>query len=192
MLNSVLHFIYSLSAYEALALVIIWGRSDRTRLTEQLCLALGIGGVATVIIWTLAPSFGAFTTYSLPTTPDMKRAFALNSDYANLLLNLWAHGPGHISPLTVKGLVGFPSFHTAQALIVTWYARRTKFWFYPFLTFNAVVIVSTPIQGGHHVVDIFGGGAVAALAIWLTARIAKRVSVMQNKKEIEPALAAAG
>jgi len=190
--NSVLRFAYNISIYEALLLMLLWGWNDHRRSTEQICLTLVVGGLTTTIIWILAPSFGAFTIYTLPSSPAMKQALALNADYAHLLLNLWSHGPGHISPLTVKGLVGFPSFHAAQAIIATWYARRTKFLFYPFVIFNILTIISTPIQGGHHVVDVIGGFAVATFAIWLATLIANRVTAVKTSKEAVPALVAAG
>lgn len=191
-LNFAFKFAYRLSIYETLFLMIWWGLSDHSRLTERLCLALVIGGAATVTVWLLTPSFGAFTVYTIPPTPALKIALALNADYANTLLHLWAHGPGHISPLTVKGLVGFPSFHAAQAIIATWYARKAKYLFVPFVAFNTVVILSTPIQGGHHVVDVIGGFGVAALAIWLATLISNRVMAVSAGKEAIPALAAAG
>jgi len=187
-LNFIFQVAYSVSLYETLLLMILWGWNDRTRLTEQLCLALVIGGIVTVITWISMPSFGAFTVYTIPTTPALKSALALNADYARLLLHLWTHGPGHISPLTVKGLVGFPSFHAAQAIIATWYARKTRFLFYPFLAFNTVVILSTPIQGGHHVVDVIGGLAVAAFAIWIATLAGNRLVATKNEKKTVPAL----
>jgi membrane-associated phospholipid phosphatase len=33
------------------------------------------------------------------------------------------------------------------------------------LALNIVVLVATPIQGGHHVVDVLAGFAVAAIAV---------------------------
>jgi membrane-associated phospholipid phosphatase len=55
--------------------------------------------------------------------------------------------------------------------MVAWYARRLAIirWLVGLL--NLVVIISIPIQGGHHVVDVAGGLAVAALAIALADRI---------------------
>ena len=92
----------------------------------------------------------------------------------------------------MKGLVGFPSFHTAQAIVVAWYARKLGVLFYPFLVFNILVIASTPIQGGHHIVDVIGGLAVAALAIWLASTAASRLTRAHSRNQSVPALAVAG
>jgi membrane-associated phospholipid phosphatase len=140
----------------------------------------------------MLPLFGAITVYGLPASVAGKLLISLDQNYANELLRLWANGPGLISPLTVKGLVGFPSFHTAQAVIVAWYARRLGILFYPFLVLNILVIISTPIQGGHHVVDVMGGFAVAAFAIWLTSGVTNRLMRAEPKNQAMPALVTTG
>ena len=48
------------------------------------------------------------------------------------------------------------------------------------LAVDAVVLIATPIQGGHHVIDVIAGFFVAALAIRATdaaARFARRPSL---------------
>jgi membrane-associated phospholipid phosphatase len=188
--NMILLLAYELSVWQVTALLILLGWKDRSGTIEQLCLALITTGLATVGIWILYPSFGAITVYGLPGTVADRLSLSLNLDYARALLYLQAHGPGFISPATVKGLVGFPSFHTAQAVVAAWYARRLGVLFYPFLLFNILVVASTPIQGGHHVVDVIGGLAVAALGVWVANSVASRLMGASPKGEALPALAA--
>ena len=74
-------------------------------------------------------------------------------------------------------------------MLVVWYARELPVvrWFA--LALNAVVLIATPIQGGHHVVDVLAGFGVAALAIWL-AQIALRWAMLAQGRyalKIEPA-----
>jgi hypothetical protein len=190
--NMVLLVVYELSVWQVTVLLILLGWKDRSGTIEQLCLALITSGLVTVGLWILYPSFGAITVYGLPKALVHRLPLSLNLDYARSLLYLQAHGPGFISPATVKGLVGFPSFHTAQAIVVAWYARKLGVLFYPFLTFNVLVVASTPIQGGHHVVDVIGGVAVAALAIWLARRIASHLISVAPKATGIVALAATG
>jgi len=190
--NMALLIAYELSVWQITALIILLGWKDRDGTIEQLCLALITSGLITVGIWILYPSFGAITIYGLPRSIAERLPLSLNLDYARALLYLQAHGPGYISPGTVKGLVGFPSFHTAQAIIAIWYARRLKRFFYPFLAFNILVVASTPIQGGHHVVDVIGGLAVAAFAIWFASTAARRLIRARPGSPPVPAMAAAG
>lgn len=188
--NMVLLIAYKLSVWQITALLVLLGWKDRSGTIEQLCLALIVSGLSTVAIWILYPSFGAITVYGLPKMIADRLPLSLNLDYARALLHLQSYGPGFISPATVKGLVGFPSFHTAQAVVAAWYARKLGILFYPFLLFNILVIASTPIQGGHHVVDVIGGVAVAALAVWFANWVARRLMAAAPKGEALPALAA--
>jgi hypothetical protein len=183
-LNFVLLVAYSLSTWQIIVLIVCLGWRDRAFSVEQLCLAIIISGLVTVSFWIAFPSFGAITVYGLPPEIAARLPLALNLDYAHALTNLFAHGPGSVSPTTAKGLVGFPSFHTAEAIVATWYARRLKFLFYLFLAFNFIVIVSTPIQGGHHVVDTIAGFFVAGFAICVSHRIAAHLAHRREQKPV--------
>ncbi len=131
-----------------------------------LCLSVAAGAAIAIGVWTVAPSFGAFSVYVLPAQVADHLALALDGHYAKDLVALLAHGPGRISPSAAQGLIGFPSYHAVLALLVVWYARKLAVIRWIALALNAVVLVATPIQGGHHVVDVLAGFAVAAAAIW--------------------------
>jgi len=188
--NLVLLIVYQLSVWQVTLLIVLLGWKDREGTIERLCLALITAGLISVGVWILYPSFGAITVYGLPASIADRLPLSLNLDYARALLQLKAHGPGLISPTTVKGLVGFPSFHTAQAIITAWYARKLGMLFYPFLVFDVLVVVSTPIQGGHHIVDVIGGIAVAAITICLASAISRHLIQLKSKDETPPALTA--
>lgn len=71
----------------------------------------------------------------------------------------------------LRGIVTFPSFHASMAVLLAWAARGTRCgWFS--LMLNALMIVSTPTEGGHYMVDSLAGVVVAVVAIggtrWLT------------------------
>jgi membrane-associated phospholipid phosphatase len=100
---------------------------------------------------------------------------------------LLAHGPGHISPTSAKGLIGFPSFHAVMALFVVWYARELRYvrWFV--LALNTAVLVATPIQGGHHVVDVLAGFVVAAVSVLFANRVMRTTADVSLVVEAKPA-----
>jgi len=50
-------------------------------------------------------------------------------------------------------------------MFVVWYAREISYVRLFALVLNIVVLVATPIQGGHHVVDVLAGFAVAAIGV---------------------------
>jgi len=131
----------------------------------RLCVSVAAGAALSMAVWTTSPSFGAFSVYDLPPNVASHLALALDGRYAHELVGLLAHGPGRISPAAAKGLIGFPSYHAVLAMLVVWYARPIPVFRWIALGVNALVLFATPIQGGHHVVDVLAGFAVAAVAV---------------------------
>lgn len=69
-----------------------------------------------------------------------------------------------------SGVIWFPSFHTALAVLFTWVYWRK----WPFLIaapWNAAMLLTIPFSGNHYLADIMSGAAVAVASIWLTQRI---------------------
>ncbi|SAK74386.1 PAP2 family protein [Caballeronia hypogeia] len=67
---------------------------------------------------------------------------------------------------SAQGLVSIPSFHTIMAILLAYAMRRTRI-FPIFLILNIAVILSTPTQGSHYLVDLIAGAATAMTAIAL-------------------------
>jgi membrane-associated phospholipid phosphatase len=160
--NAALKIIYLSVLPQVAVLVVAQGLIGRPERIYGLCLAVSAGAAISIFTWTLMPSFGAFSVYDVS---KLHMALALDTSYAHQLTGLLAHGPGRISPTDAKGLIGFPSYHATLALLVTWYARDLKLIRWLALGINVVVIAATPVQGGHHVIDVLAGFVVAALAI---------------------------
>ena len=70
-----------------------------------------------------------------------------------------------------EGIVSFPSFHTILAIITAYAMRDVRQLAWPFYVFSLVVILSTLPEGGHFLIDIFAGGAIALVAIVAIRRI---------------------
>jgi membrane-associated phospholipid phosphatase len=171
--NGLLRVCYESVLPQVALLVIGLSWQGQLQKLHAFCVALAIGAALTVAVWTMFPSFGAFSVYSLPPAISAHLSLSLDQHYAHELVQLLANGPGRISPSEVKGLIGFPSFHAAMALLVVWYGRTLPTIRWPLVVWNALVLVATPIQGGHHVVDVLGGLVVVAISIALTARLSR-------------------
>jgi hypothetical protein len=174
--------------------VLVLGWLGRTADVFQFCLSVAIGAFVTVFFWTLFPSFGAFSFYHLPPAISSHLSLALNEKYAAELVQLLANGPGLISPQSARGLIGFPSFHAALAVMVGYYATRVKALRWPAILLNGGVMIATPIQGGHYLIDVIAGIAVAALSIAIAARVkaAALTSAPDVDSGLESTKAAAG
>ncbi|WP_043344399.1 phosphatase PAP2 family protein [Cupriavidus basilensis] len=67
----------------------------------------------------------------------------------------------------VQGLVSIPSYHTAMALIFVQTMRWTRTGFVVACLLNLAMILSTPTEGGHYLVDVVGGVGLWALTAGL-------------------------
>jgi membrane-associated phospholipid phosphatase len=135
--------------------------------------------------------------YTLPTDVAHRLEVALSCEFGKAQVAMLRDGPGYITLDALHGsLIGFPSYHGVLALIVVWYARSLPPLFWPLLAINALILISTPIQGGHHLVDVLASFPVTALSIWLATRLAKNAKlpelVNEPSKAAESLPAAAG
>ena len=169
--NLLLKLAYLSVMPQTVILIFALGFGGKTAELYRLSLALALGAIITLTVWTMAPSFGAFSVYSLPDAVARKLGLVLGFDYGRDLVHMLKAGPGFISPKELRGIVGFPSYHTLQALVLMWYARGLKVWRWPAVALNAAVLAAVPVHGGHHIVDAFGGAAVTILSIVLSSRI---------------------
>ena len=191
-LNFLLQCCYNSVLPQIALLVLVLGWAGKQGDVFRFCLSVAIGAFITVAFWTFFPSFGAFSVYRLPPDVETHLALALDRTYAEDLMHLLAFGPGWISPQSVRGLIGFPSFHAALAVITAWYAGRISYLGWLAALLNAAVLVATPIQGGHHLVDVVAGMAVAACAVAGSGRITAAMQATARKMDSSAPQAAAG
>ena len=183
-------YAYVGSFWESVALVFFLGwRTDPSDISK-FCLSLVVCAYLTTTIWMVWPSFGAISVYNLPPSVAAKLHVIVNPDYARSLVEIYRNGPGKIAADNMKGLVGFPSYHTVFAVTAIWFTRKNRALRWPFLAFNIVAIISTPIQGGHHVIDTIGGIVVSTIGIaissWaINAALARDAKMLLPKEELE-------
>ena len=70
-----------------------------------------------------------------------------------------------------EGLITFPSFHTAWAimLVIVW-RQQTLLLSIPVTIISVLIILSTLTTASHYLVDLFGGGVLAAFCAWASFR----------------------
>jgi len=176
-----LGFAYLSVMPQIVVMIFVLGWTGRGADLYGLCLALAAGALLCIAVWTLAPSFGAFSVYTLPVDVSRHLGLALDGAYGRELARMLHDGPGFISPRELRGIIGFPSYHTVQALVLVWYARRVPVLCWVSLALNLTVLVAVPVHGGHHLLDLFGGIGVSAAAIFIADR-----TVMLARREKAP------
>jgi hypothetical protein len=73
----------------------------------------------------------------------------------------------------MAGMVSFPSFHTIVAILTAWALWPLRIVGPIALLLNAILIVSTVPWGGHYLIDIPAGAAIAVLGIMVIAHRGK-------------------
>jgi hypothetical protein len=168
-LNGWLMRVYNLALPEIALVLVALACTGKVDKTYRFCIAVAAGALITISLWTLRPAFGAMSLYTLPPDVAHRLVLALTCEFGKAQVALLRDGPGYITLDGLHGsLIGFPSYHAALALILVWYARSMPRLFWPLLIVNAGILISTPVQGGHHLVDVLAAFPVAALAIFLS------------------------
>jgi len=165
MLSSILVWTYHSAGPQLLLLFLLLSFTNREhRLAEFLALLAAIA-LATGALMALVPAAGAYAHFQPP-----RHLFANFTPNAGMwhyqfLQSLRTDVAPHFDFSKVEGLVTFPSFHTALAIITAYAVREVRHLARPALVLNSIVIVSTLPEGGHHLVDVIAGAAIAGLAI---------------------------
>jgi len=153
-LRVVLRFLY-FSLIPQLLLIELFlftkGRLERARELFWLFVLTSLG---CVLIGGLFPAAGAFVTFGVNTGEAYVRDFFALRERTLPVFDL----------ATMQGVIQFPSFHLAMAVILTYAVRDYRFLFPFFLIVNAGVVAATPFVGGHHLTDLLGGALVTFVA----------------------------
>lgn len=173
-LGMLLTLAYASSLLQVAIVVPVLALLGRTERLDRFFLAFILAAAVTIGFWAAFPSFGAATYLFANGTVTQLPGAIVDQDYAKSLLALKAGMMPHIVLGEMKGLIAFPSFHTVMAVLTVYAAAAVPRAFWPALAWNALVLLSVPVDGGHHVVDIPAGLVVACAAIWAADLICKR------------------
>jgi membrane-associated phospholipid phosphatase len=136
---------------------------ERERLWEfafhfHVCLIVTIAALA---IW---PAVCPPAHYGFKPTIDMTRVIGQIKGFHQGTMTV-------VSFDDLEGLVSFPSFHVAGALLVTWAFRRRRWILIPLAVLNCGLMISTFVTGVHYLVDVIASvplvaGSLAAYRWW--------------------------
>jgi hypothetical protein len=114
--------------------------------------------ITVALAWVM-PAEGAFGYYRV--------SHLTNAYYLHDFNALRAGAMPEIAMARLTGIVQFPSFHAAMALMLIYAYRGISYLFPISILLNLVMIASTPTTGGHHLMDVLAGLAVVPLAIFI-------------------------
>jgi hypothetical protein len=144
----------------ALMIALHWtGRSIGAR---RFLFAFGLSLAVTLLIFALMPARAALA-HHIGAHPAYMPASGLG--HVEVIEALRSGRFTRVDISFVVGLIAFPSFHTASAILFIWAAWPIRWLRGPMLATNLLMLAATPIEGGHYLIDLAGGAVVAALGI---------------------------
>ncbi|MCA0034489.1 phosphatase PAP2 family protein [Mesorhizobium sp. B263B2A] len=161
------------------AILALTARSDRL---EEFVAHYGVAGCLMCLVTMAVPAAGAFEFYH--PSPDILSSFDPGASTRHLGQ---LHALRTLKPFLLEhpeGLVSFPSFHSTLAVIFAYSMRGIRYISLPVYVLNAMLVLATFPEGGHYLVDVLAGLAVAAVAIQFVRWIAKGWPSLQPNSDV--------
>jgi membrane-associated phospholipid phosphatase len=165
-----LRFIYN-SLFPQIAFVMIYLSFLKRDVDLHKFLMVGfLSMIATDLVWWLFPSVGPAAYGMVSEDVQQKVQLIANAEYGEKMGRYATQGLSLITGSKMAGAVAFPSMHIVLTSMVLWFTRRT-WMFIPLVVLNLLMPIATVLQGGHHIMDLFGGLAIFYCCVKLTNEI---------------------
>ncbi|WP_077374575.1 phosphatase PAP2 family protein [Mesorhizobium prunaredense] len=170
-ISAILVATYHSAGYQMLALALVHASMGRLDRLLEFSVACAVCLTITGTIVALFPAEGAYA-YFKPTAETFSN-FTTDAGmwHYPTLLKLRSGEPFAIVLSEAQPLVTFPSFHSSIGVLVAYSVRWWRFVFWPVVLLEAVMIVSTIPEGGHHLIDLIAGIVVAAVSIFVVRSV---------------------
>ncbi len=157
---------YGLIKWPLLGIPVVLALTARYVRLQLFILTMSLALAVTIAISAVVPAIGTYYGLQLPAAhfPEINTAV-----YAGQLRDILALRDGSLHELRLfflSGIVSFPSFHAASAVLYMWALWPVRGIGGIAAALNLVMIAATPVIGAHYIIDIAGGIAVAAASIW--------------------------
>ena len=152
---------------QVIALVLVLGFTNRLAELRIVMLAAIVAGAVTVVLSSFFPAVSNYIHLGL-SARDFLHVDPFAGDVHMRDFNALRDGNAKLLVLgKMEGIITFPSYHAGLSVVTLWgfWATRIAWVRWPGILFAASTIVATPVDGGHYLVDVLAGCAIAALAL---------------------------
>lgn len=163
--HRMLAFAYASMPLQILACLLALPLAGMAARNREFILATAFAVLPTIALFAAFPAASAWAQHGIAAPETLHFFRALSA--------MRAGQAATIQLGQLDGLVTFPSFHAAVAVLLANAARGTPVAFLA-VVLNLLMIVSTLSEGGHYLVDVLAGVAIAALAIGVARRAGRR------------------
>lgn len=172
---------YRAITWPILVILIALPLAGHCRRTAEFVCAFLLALIATTCITILVPAIGVYGAMGL-VAADFPNI--VPQGYYDTLRDAPLLRGGSLRMLDLfrlAGVVTFPSFHAAAAVLFAW-AWWPLRWLRPFtLLCNGALLAATPIGGGHFLVDVIAGITVAVASICAARHIALALAAAPSR-----------
>lgn len=175
-IDLLLRIAYHSLIFQILASIIFFAHTKRTDRNKELFWAAVISLAITSAISYAYPAVGTFFHFRI----EVQRGVHLQH-----VFDLISGTQPIYSFRDMQGIVTFPSYHAALAVIFIYAYRDFRRAFPLSVALNTLMLISTPANGGHYLIDVIAGCAVAAVSV-LLLRTASRLSRAMLHKRLVP------
>jgi len=171
LLSGWLTYGYAMIRWPLFAIPVILTAAGRYCRLQDFTLAFALALIATTIVSALVPAIGVYQQIGLDPSHLENLDAQAYLDQVRDLAPVRDGALRHLDLFGLAGIVTFPSFHAASALLYGWALWPVR-WIRPFAVLvNLAMLAATPIAGGHYFVDLLAGVAVALAAIVVARRL---------------------
>ncbi|CAG9172087.1 phosphatase PAP2 family protein [Cupriavidus pinatubonensis] len=177
-LNFVLALAYASGLPQLVLVPMLIGLLGRAAYLREFLSNLMLSCVLLLLIATPWPAAGAFVFFGVASPAEM----ATVSHFSAL-----REGSMRVFDLAqMQGLVSLPSYHTAMALFFVQAMRWTRVGVVIIGLLNLLMIVSTPTEGGHYLIDVVSGVGLWALTVGALSLLAARRASARPEPDAAP------
>ncbi len=153
------------AGFQSIMAPILLAGLGRYRALQVSTIALLLTLIVTYGIAWVLPALGTYEFYGIDPTLHPNIAVRVASLHVPEIMGMRDGSILNISRLAPTGLITFPSFHAANAVLLAWALWHIPYLRYPGLILNGLMLLATPLHGSHFLVDVLAGALNAALAI---------------------------
>jgi len=187
MATMALSLVYSTLAWQPFVLLGLFAVQQKTQDLQEFTLAWLLAPMMCVIALPFVPALGGYLHYGTSPADYPYVLVGAAWDFEPLISSIRSGELRHLGANPIVGVVTFPSFHAAGAVILGWCGRKAPAGAV-IVALNAAMLVSTIPIGGHYLIDVAGGVLIAALALALAkvlsapsdARLARVLTALRS------------
>lgn len=151
-IQTTLRLAYQSGLLQITFVILFLGFSAQSAQLDEFMRLFIVATVLTILMSGLFPAAGALKHYALVGPSDLS-----SLSHFELLRD----GRMRDIPLRdMQGLIAIPSLHTVMSVLLVYAMRGTGILLLAFIVVNVAMLVSTPVNGGHYLVDVIAGAAM--------------------------------